>query len=621
MKTNTEFSVDKMIPLRSGDIHFDGPLMDAMKFVSEAQLLNSDLWKRFVDQFRDTPDDDHAWRCEYWGKMMRGGSMVYACTQEETLYEVLVSAVRDLLTTQDAEGRITTYSKDVEFNGWDMWGRKYVLLGLQYFLDICKDAELREEIITAMKRHADYIIIHIGGGEGQTEINLATDHWGGLNSSSILEPFVKLFNLTGEIRYLEFADYIVSRGGCTEMNIFEMAYEGRLYPYQYTFTKAYEMMSCFEGLLEYYRVTGIEKWRVAVENFARLIAVSDITLIGCSGCTHELFDRSTVRQLDVTEEGVIQETCVTVTWMKLCYQLLRLTGDPFYAEYIEQSLYNALLGAVNTEKVTTSINLILDLVENTAEYTGGYGFPFDSYSPILPGIRGRSTGGMQPMLGGGYYGCCACIGAAGLGIPGISAVMKRLDGVAVNQYLNGRFSVNAGVKLELTTKYPVEGEISVQVITEKPEQFALYLRIPSWSKHTIVTVNGERVERVVSGNYARLERIWNNGDVVALSLDMTITRVMPEEYGVSSEKATFVAFRRGPLVLCRDARLGQDVDEAVTLGDTDSFAPDMVVNFPHLTAWRMSTTNGSVRLVDYASAGKTWTEESRIAAWIPVTTK
>ena len=43
---------------------------------------------------------------------------------------------------------------------------------------------------------------------------------------------------------------------------------------------------------------------------------SDITVIGCAGCT--LFDHSAVRQLDAAEKGVMQETCVTVMWMKLC---------------------------------------------------------------------------------------------------------------------------------------------------------------------------------------------------------------------------------------------------------------------------------------------------------------
>ena len=61
----------------------------------------------------------------------------------------------------------------------------------------------------------------------------------------------------------------------------------QLYPYQYPVTKAYEMMSCFEGLLEYYRETGIEKYKQAVINFADMVLESDFTIIGSCGCTHE----------------------------------------------------------------------------------------------------------------------------------------------------------------------------------------------------------------------------------------------------------------------------------------------------------------------------------------------
>lgn len=70
--------------------------------------------------------------------------------------------------------------------------------------------------------------------------------------------------------------------------------------------------------MEYYRVTGVEEWKLAVIRFAKRVFASDITAIGCAGCTHELFDHSAVRQLDAAEKGVMQETCVTVTRMKLC---------------------------------------------------------------------------------------------------------------------------------------------------------------------------------------------------------------------------------------------------------------------------------------------------------------
>lgn len=117
---------DKMSALNSGAIRFTGPLMDSMTFIEKAQLLDSSLWKRFVEQFRATDDDDHCWRGEFWGKAMRGGSLVYACTGEEALYEQLSASVEDLLTAQDEDGRFSTYSKAEEFHGWDMWGRKYI---------------------------------------------------------------------------------------------------------------------------------------------------------------------------------------------------------------------------------------------------------------------------------------------------------------------------------------------------------------------------------------------------------------------------------------------------------------------------------------------------------------
>ena len=66
-----------------------------------------------------------------------------------------------MLTTQDAEGRISTYSKAAEFHGWDIWCRKYVLLGFLYFCEICQDSTLRGQILAAACRHADYICANI----------------------------------------------------------------------------------------------------------------------------------------------------------------------------------------------------------------------------------------------------------------------------------------------------------------------------------------------------------------------------------------------------------------------------------------------------------------------------
>ena len=52
-----------------------------VRFVEQEQLLRTDLWERFVRQFKMDADQDGGWRGEYWGKMMRGGCLVYAYSQ------------------------------------------------------------------------------------------------------------------------------------------------------------------------------------------------------------------------------------------------------------------------------------------------------------------------------------------------------------------------------------------------------------------------------------------------------------------------------------------------------------------------------------------------------------
>lgn len=291
------FATDRLIPDYDNRAAFDGVLRRAVMFITSAQLYDEELYKRFSALFGTCADDpNRGWRCEYWGKLMRGACFVCAYTRDEKLYSILENSVRDLLSRRDDDGRITTYSKECEFSGWDMWGRKYVLLGLQYFSEICSDEALLADIRTAMCRHADYIMKHVG--PCGIPINETSGNWLGINSMSILEPFVRLYNFTGEKKYLDYAAYIVGVGESGAAPIFALAEKDELDPCEYPVTKAYEMMSCFEGLAEYYRVTGEEKYRRALINFGRRVLETEVSVIGCCGCTHELFDHTSLTQTD-----------------------------------------------------------------------------------------------------------------------------------------------------------------------------------------------------------------------------------------------------------------------------------------------------------------------------------
>lgn len=254
--------------------------------------------------------------------------------------------------------------------------------------------------------------------------------WRGLNSSSLLESIVRLYNITGEEKYLSFAEYIVNMGGTSVGNIFKLAYENKFYPYQYPVTKAYEMTSCFEGLLEFYRVKKEEWQKTALIHFADRILESEFTVIGGSGCSEEMFDHSTVRQANTTNNRIKQETCVTVTLMKFFYQVTLLTGNAAYADAFERSLYNAYLGALNTEKMrkdddeTATDKIPPKIIPEM--------MPFDSYSPLTAGTRGVATGGFQVMPDRHFYGCCAAIAPAGIGLVTKMTLMRSVSGAVIN---------------------------------------------------------------------------------------------------------------------------------------------------------------------------------------------
>lgn len=606
--------------------HLDSDL----NFINRTQLYNVWLWRKFVEQFRLYGIDDWrdikrnigGWRGEYWGKMMRGACMICSVTGDDTLYSILTDSVRDMLTAADKGGRFSTYSRECDCMRWDIWCRKYVLLGFQYYLEICRDEALAKDIVAAMCAHADRIMEKIGNEDGKTPINKATGNHGGLNSSSILEPYVRLYNITGEKRYLDFASYIVSEGGCEKGGVFELAYEDEKAPFEYPFVKAYEMMSCFEGLIEYARVTKSEKYRQAAIRFGYKLLKTDVTVIGCCGCFNgEYFDNSAKTQTkQFSSKDIMQETCVTVTFMKLCYQLLRLTGDRVFADAIERSYYNAFLGAMNTHNV----------VKIRANYgkavPAHFIFPFDSYSPLRADVRGKKVAGLCYFDDDNTnYGCCVAISPAGFGVLSQSALMEEENGFVINHYLAGSLcahgSDGGSMSFSVDTEYPYYLNVKIEVKnTSYDIEKTLRFRIPSWSKKMSVKVCGKA--EAIDGGYLFVTRKWQSGDIIELEFDPNVYAILPP-YPDGPDADKCVAFMRGPVMFAADARIGDAVYAPANIdwNEDGSVKAEMLPSPREIPdarlCVRMTSRDGkAIRLVDYSSAGKTQDEESVCAVWL-----
>ncbi len=611
IKSEQEKTRNILQPLMPGEAKYRGYIENLVKFTLTHQLLDADTWKMFVNQFRLHSDSDNCWRGEYWGKMMRGGCMTYCCTKNAKLYSVLENSVRDLLTTQDDLGRITTYPLEKEFNGWDMWVRKYVMLGLLYFYDICKNRSLQVKILKALTKHADYIVRHIGPNAAQKPLLETSAVWGGLNSASILEPFVLLYQKTSEPKYLAFSQYIADTGFCKDMNLIDICLHKSAYPYQFKHTKAYEMMSCFEGLLALYQVTGNGDYRKAAVNFADMVAETDITIIGCAGCTHELFDHSAVKQTEYSDV-VMQETCVTVTWMKLNYRLLLLTGESRFADRIERSALNAMAGAVNSECQTMHRTKAMVYTNGEPESVPHESFPFDSYSPLFNNRRGEKVGGFKRMQNGRSYGCCACIGSAGTALTEIFGVLKGNDGLYINLYNTCTVRTAIGgqpVHMKISADLYKNGHIRIKL--DGGATFTLKLRMPAWSTAFRVKLDGADQNGTTDNGYFLLSHTWEQS---------TIDVYVDDGLKIHRLNGKF-AFTKGPFVLAADKRLEPDLARPRRLKtQKNGLKAKKIANnaFRSNIALEIPLAEGKLSVCDYAEAGKNYDEEnSGVSVWFP----
>ena len=593
---------DAIRPLPAGAVRLDG--------FFENDIRNSiDHWNKGVVPYAAMVDFFRNGRSQFalgemWGKAVRSGCMFYRYTADPELKEILSQTVKDLLSTVRPNGSISCVppEKQPDGPGGDLWERKYVLLGLDRYYDL---VEADPAVLRAMTDQADCIIEQVGEPPKVpiTSLGWSPNH---IESSTLLEPFMRLYNRTGEKRYLDFARYIVSTGGSEGYDIFRQAYDN-VPPHEMggPYPKAYEMMSMFEGAVEYYRVTGDEYVRRSFMNLYDNIRRNEITIVGNGGGDQpyhpavmgEGWDHTAVEQTnpDITR---MMETCVGVTWMKFCSQILRLTGDPSAVDEIEKYIYNGLLGAMKPSGDGFSyVNLF------NGEKVTNYGW--------------GTTFGSLPVT------CCNLNGPMGLAYIPFVAVMESDRGPVVNMYNAARAELSTpqgdSLSLRIETDFPLSDRVLVRVDPHAASLFTLSLRIPSWSERTVVKVNGKKVRSVEPGAYLSLERTWEPGDRVELAFDMRC-RLLDAPRGSNRAGDSFQALVWGPIVLARDENIDPDYDEPVRV----VAGKDRVVRVkrvaPTLASTRLEfevpTDDGPIRMTDYASVNG-W-EGAHICTWLPV---
>ncbi len=501
------------------------------------QRIKKEDVAQLIEPFK-TRTENRLWQTEFWGKWILSAIAAYEYNHDPELLKIIQNAVSGLLATQTADGYIGNYTPEAQLQHWDIWGRKYTMLGLLAYFDISGE----KKALDAAKKLADHLLTQVGPGKADI---VKTGNYRGMPSSSILEPMVLLYRHTGEKRYLDFAKYIVNQWETTDgPKLISKAIDGvnvaDRFPKPPVWwgwdngQKAYEMMSCYEGLLELYRITGEQTYLKSAEMAVQNIIDTEINVAG-SGTAFECFYHGGQRQTEPTYHTM--ETCVTFTWIKLCNNLLRLTANPMYADQIEKTVYNALLASMKFD-----------------------GSQIAKYSP-LEGMRheGEQQCGM-------HINCCNANGPRAFALIPKMALMTAGNEILINLYNQSLASVQLNPKNKITvlqtTTYPETDQIEITIQPEKPETFTLALRIPAWSSTTSVQVNGLTVEGIQSGTYQKITREWKSGDKVVLNLDMSGRLILLNGHQ---------AILRGPVLLARDSRFNDGfVDETAIIQQKES---------------------------------------------------
>lgn len=589
-------------PAPAHAVQIDGFIGNKLDLCIENRLMAQDI-DRVVQPFRDKPDGNWGFRSEFWGKWFTGAMLGYAYQPTEAHKAVIEKAVRDLMATQDANGYIGTYPDEYHLGDWDIWGRKYVMLGLLSYYDQTGDAAVLESAVKV----ADNLIDEIGPESGRNIAETGWIGWKGLASSSVLEPIALLYQRTGNQKYLDFARHIVkswdspNKLSPTGIRLIQEAISGTPLWKMSGAPKAYEMMSCYEGLCELYRATGEKIYYEASHKLIDTIIRDEIMLVG-SASLQEIWCHGKMRQTEPLYQGM--ETCVTATWMKYLYQMLRLTGESKYADELEISLYNACLGAMSPN----------------GEWW--------AYYSSLMGERVHSHQQFPDVV----MSCCVANGPRGLMTLPSWAAMTSKRGVAMNFYGTMQTKLQTprkqDITLDMKSAYPSDGEIRITVGLAKEEKMDIALRIPSWSDRTKVLVNGKPFEGIaVKGAYSTITRTWKDGDVIELSLDMR-GRLIDAPSGVGDK-----AIMRGPVVLAFDTRLvprrdgvseppmlryefAGDSGNHIELKPTGNSGIDAIWMTFDVPVADESGALHTLPMCDYCSAGNTWQEGNLFRVWM-----
>lgn len=331
----------------------------------------------------------------------------------------------------------------------------------------------------------------------QIQQMLKSEH-GGLN-----EVFADLYAETGDQKYLDMAQKLSHQVLLNPLLENKDQLTGMHANTQIPKVIGYERVAA-ESSNRQWHDASVFFWNTVVNN--RSIA------IGGNSVREHFHSADNFRPMITSEQG--PETCNTYNMMRLSKELFLADEETKYLDYYERAQYNHILSSQHPD--------------------GGFVY----FTPARPRHYRVYSQPHQAMW------CCVGSGIENHTKYGELIYTHKGDDLYVNLFIPSTLNWSEnGIKVSQKTQFPEEEASQLTISLESPKQFTLSIRVPDWIDGTMsATVADETFNQLADG-YLTIDRTWQDGDVVEISLPMQLT------YEQLPDSSNWVAFKAGPVVL------------------------------------------------------------------------
>ena len=358
---------------------------------------------------------------------------------------------------------------------------------------------------------------------------------------------VKLYQTTGEKKYLDFAEWLLDeRGkglGIRDGKPWHAEYYQDDKPVREMTDiagHAVRAMYLYCGMADVAAYTGDQGYIDALNRLWDDVVLRNMYITG--GIGQSAHNEGFTEDYSLPNLTAYCETCASVGMVLWNWRMNQFTGDGKYVDVMERSMYNGALAGISLK-----------------------GDTFFYVNPL------ESLGDHHRQA---WYGCACCPSQICRFLPSIGNYIYGVsdNAIWVNLYIGNQSTVKYGNK-ELTlaqeTNYPWEGAVKLTVGTKSAVNAEIRLRIPGWCKSYSIKVNGTEATPSVEAGYAVLPGKWKDDDVIELNMDMSVQVVAADPR--TKEDEGMRAIQRGPLVYCIEEVDNPDDFDGLAISENAEF--------------------------------------------------